>query len=97
MVRRVAPIRFRVREGSGRGEQKVGVSGAGDGVGSRRGELVGAQGVLSAGWLECRQSSKKMAVESELPFFTSFFLSSRSFTLPFLFRAFDFVVYYYIT
>ena len=29
----------------------MGMSGAGGGVGGRQGELVGAQGVLSAGWL----------------------------------------------
>ena len=28
----------------------MGMSGAGGGVGGRRGEVVGAQGVLSAGW-----------------------------------------------
>jgi len=53
------------REGQGRGEQKVGMSGAGGGVGGRRGELVGAQGVLSAGWLavlstQHRQKQQKM-------------------------------------
>ena len=53
---RVAQIRFRAEGGQGintaiywggggREEQNVGMSGVGDGVGGRRGELVGAQGV----------------------------------------------------
>ena len=43
----------------------MGMSGAGGGVGGRRGELVGAQGVLSAGWLINRQKQQKMAVAIE--------------------------------
>ena len=62
VVRSVAPIQFRVGEGQGREEQKMGMVGAGDGVGSRRGdrELVGAQGVLSAGWSMGKSSKKAL-------------------------------------
>ena len=46
------------------------MSGAGDGVGSRRGQLVGAQGVLSAGWLVYAKAAKNgTVVESELLFY----------------------------
>ena len=44
--------------GKVKGSRKVGMSGAGGGVGGRQGELVGAQGVLSAGWLIIMSSKK---------------------------------------
>jgi len=50
----------------------MGVSGVGDRVTARRGELVGAQGVLSAKWLVRKNGSmaQKVAMNRASPRFT---------------------------
>ena len=48
-------------------ERKKGVSGVGDRVTGRRGELVGVQGVLSARWLVRNSGSKKNGNEQSFP------------------------------